>query len=84
MTVTAEDAFNNLESTFGDSVTLSDSLGGASFSINPVVSFSGGKATATATLDTAGSQAITATDTTATVAGTGNAISVSRRGQPRI
>ena len=58
VSITAEDAFNNLVPTFGDSVTLSDALGGASFSSNPLASFSGGKATAAATLDKAGTQAI--------------------------
>ena len=60
----------------GDTVSLTDSLGGATFS---GVTFSGGKSTVTATLETAGWQKITATDTTPSdtvAAGTSNGISV--------
>ncbi len=73
ITVTAEDQFNNVVTSFSDSVTLSDSLGGATFSS---LSFTGGKATVTATLDKAGTQTITATDPAATISGTSGAISV--------
>ncbi len=76
VTITAEDQYNNIVTGFSDSVTLSDSLGGASFSVNPVVSFSGGTASLTATLDTAGTQSITATDPTATITGTSSPITV--------
>ncbi len=74
VTITAEDAYNDIISGFSDSIALSDSLGGASFG---AVSFAGGKATLTATLDTVGTQTITANDSSATIAGTSNSISVS-------
>ena len=48
VTVTAEDGFNNVVAGFSDSVTLTDSLGKATFA-SP--SFVSGKATVTATLD---------------------------------
>ena len=73
VSVTAEDQFNNVVTGFSDSVALSDSLGGASFS---AVSFISGKATLPATLDTAGTQTITATDSTATLSATSGAITV--------
>ena len=73
VTVTAEDQFGNVVTGFSDSVTLSDSLGGASFS---TISFASGKATVTATLDTAGTQTITASDPTATISGTTGPITV--------
>ena len=73
VTITSEDQYNNVVTSFGDSVTLSDSLGGLSFS---AVSFSGGKATVTATLDKAGTQSITASDTAATIAGSSGPVTV--------
>ncbi len=73
VSITAEDQFNNVVTGFSDSVTLADSLAGATFS---ALSFTGGKATATATLDTAGTQTITATDATATISGTGGSVTV--------
>ena len=62
ITITAEDQSNDIITGFSDSVTLSDSLGEASFSANPVISFTNGVATVTATLDKAGTQTITASD----------------------
>src|SRR6185437_14675045 len=60
VTVTAEDGSNNVTAGYNGTVTLGDSLSGATFRS---ASFSNGVATFTATLDTAGSQTITATDT---------------------
>ncbi len=79
VTITAEDQYNNVVTSFSDSVMLSDSLGGASFS---AVSFTNGVATITATLDAAGSQTITASDSSATISGTSSAISVSPAAAP--
>ena len=73
LTITAEDAHGNVVTDFSDSITLSDSLGGASFSVG---SFSGGVATVTATLDTAGAQSFTASDPTATISGTSSLVTV--------
>ncbi len=73
VTITAEDQYNNVVTGFSDTVTLSDSLGGASFS---AVSFSGGEATVTATLDKAGTQTLTATDVSATLSVTSSPITV--------
>ena len=73
LTITAEDAYGDVVTTFSDTVTLTDSLGGASFG---AVTFSNGLATVTATLDAAGAQTITASDSTATISGTSNSISV--------
>ena len=73
MTIVAEDPYGNVVSNFSGSVVLSDSLGGASFS---AVSFTGGLATVTATLDKAGAETITATDSTAAISGTSSSISV--------
>ncbi len=73
LTITAEDALGNVLTGFSDSVTLADSLGGASFS---AVSFTGGLATVTATLDKAGTQMISATDSSATITGTSSPVTV--------
>ena len=76
VTVTAEDAFGNVATTFNDSVSLTDSAGNATFGS---VSFSGGLATVSATLDKSGRQTIAAADASAgsTVAGaTSNSIAV--------
>ncbi len=53
LTITAEDASNDVVAGFSDTVILADSLAGGSFS---AVTFSGGVATVTATLDAAGSR----------------------------
>ncbi len=67
VTVTAEDASNSVVTGFQDSVTLADSMSGATFS---AITFTNGQATVTATLDKVGSQTITATDASATISGT--------------
>ncbi len=74
VTITAEDQYGEVAVNFSDSIELLDSLGGASYS---AVTFTGGVATVTATLDSAGSQSITATDPTAAVSGTSGPITVS-------
>ena len=73
VSITAEDKYNNVVTGFSNSVTLSDSLGGASFGS---VSFTGGKATVPATLGNTGTQTITATDSLATISGTSNPVTV--------
>ncbi len=73
VSITAEDQFNNVVTGFSDSVTLADNLAGATFSS---VSFSGGVATVTATLDTAGTQTITASDPTATISASSGPVTV--------
>ncbi len=74
VSITAEDQFNNVVTGFSDNVTLSDSLGGEAVN---TLSFSAGKATVAATLDSVGTQTITATDTASTLSGTSAAITVS-------
>ena len=76
LTITAEDQFGNVVTNFTDSVSLTDSLGGASFA---AVTFASGVATVAATLETAGVQTITASDTTAgsVTAGTSNPLTIS-------
>ena len=73
VSITAEDQYNNVVTSFGDSVTLSDSLGGANFNS---ASFTGGIATVTSTLDKAGTQTITASDSAATMSGTSGSVTV--------
>ncbi len=73
VSITAEDQFNNIVTTYSHSVSLSDSLGGAGFS-SP--SFNGGTATVTATLDSVGRQTITATDSAANISGTSGSVTV--------
>lgn len=77
VTVTAEDSLGGIVTGYSDAVTLSDSLGGATFTSNPLSSFSSGLATTTATLHKAGVQTITGIDNTATISGTSGAITVS-------
>ncbi len=80
VTITAEDQFNNIVTSFSDAVSFSDSLGGASFGN---VNFHNGLATASATLDTDGSQTIIATDTPhASVTGTSSSVTVTGTAPP--
>ena len=80
LTLTAEDQSGNVITGYNDSVTLSDSVGGALFAVDPVVTFTNGVATIAATLDTTGAQTITATDSTATISGTSSSITVTSNG----
>jgi len=74
-TVTAEDRDNNVLTSFGDSLQFSSS--DTSASLPAPSTLSGGTGTFTATLNTAGNQTITATDTSnGDFAGTSNAIAV--------
>src|SRR5581483_4860598 len=73
--VTAQDAFNNTATSYGGTVHFTSTDGQATLPGNTTLS--GGSGSFSATLRTAGSQTITATDTlTASITGTSNTVAV--------
>ena len=75
-TVTAQDQFNNTATSFGDAVHFTSSDGAASLPADTTLA--NGTGTFSATLNTAGSQTITTTDTAnSSITGTSSAITVS-------
>src|SRR5207248_1828043 len=75
-TVTAQDQFNNTATSYGGTVHFTSSDGQAVLPADSTLT--NGTGTFSATLDTAGSQTITATDTnTSSITGTSNSILVS-------
>jgi hypothetical protein len=75
-TVTAQDQFNNTDTNYGGTVDFTSTDGAAVLPSNSTLS--NGTGTFAATLDTAGNQTITATDTvTSSITGTSNTVTVS-------
>ena len=75
-TVTAEDQFDNTATSYAGTVHFTSSAGQATLPTNSTLT--NGTGTFSATLDTAGNQTLTATDTTTSaITGTSNAIAVS-------